>query len=193
MNLKRIAVVAFAAIAALSLCACNEYKEAQDSFYGEMGGLMSEANDLKDSINENIYGTSDYLQSSTTAPGDAVLDAKDAADISAACKELYSGIISGDINDDMTNTGGMNLSRTLPSAGETAAERKKSAGLFTVSDAISFSGKSISVDNMFYVTSAFGAYENGDIIAGSDPVAEGRSSSLTRLTPQTTLGELYGI
>ncbi len=47
------------------LCACNEYKEAQDEFQGGITSMMSEANDLKSTLDEQASGVNDFYNDIT--------------------------------------------------------------------------------------------------------------------------------
>ncbi len=52
-------------IMCILLCACNEYKEAQDEFQGGLTSMMSEANDLKSVIDEQASGVNDFYNDVT--------------------------------------------------------------------------------------------------------------------------------
>ncbi|MBQ8133428.1 MAG: hypothetical protein IJ192_03315 [Clostridia bacterium] len=60
--MKKIVVCLLLCILAVgSLCACNEYKEAQDEFADNMTSMMSEANDLKSTFDEYADGVNSAL------------------------------------------------------------------------------------------------------------------------------------
>lgn len=84
---RLIMVTAIGTIAALMLCACNEYKQAQDEFTGEVNGLISEAQDLKSQIDEHV---SEFNEAASQI-SDAVSDLKSAVgEVSETLNRLNS-------------------------------------------------------------------------------------------------------
>lgn len=57
-----IAAVTAGAVAAMALCSCNEYKEAQDDFASNITSLMSEAQDIGSELNEH---TSEFQEAAS--------------------------------------------------------------------------------------------------------------------------------
>lgn len=62
-NTKKIIIAVSAAVlAAVALCSCNEYKDAQDEFASNVTSLMSEANDLRSEIDQH---TSEFQEAAS--------------------------------------------------------------------------------------------------------------------------------
>ena len=187
--LRKSLILILSAAAAVAVTGCNEYKQGQDELKQGADSMLGEVSELKDVISEAIHGTSDYSEKETSA-SDTISPEKsrqDAYNIENACKTFYSSVVSGTLNDDMSN---MKFSRQLPSAGASQSERKNAAALFTVKDALLNYGENISTENIFYVVNEFSGCKKGTILSGYDSKAEGHSADMRRLTPEITLSEI---
>lgn len=60
-----ISVVVMSIVMGIILCACNEYKEAQDEFQSGLTSMMSEAGDLKSTFDEHTSGVNEFYNDIT--------------------------------------------------------------------------------------------------------------------------------
>lgn len=67
--MKKITVIVLTVLLSIMMCiivgACNEYKDAQDEFQSGLTSMMSEAGDLKSTIDEQASGVNDLYNAVT--------------------------------------------------------------------------------------------------------------------------------
>ncbi len=140
------------------------------------------------------------INSATTSSGQS-----NASSLNNACKEYYSGVVSGTINskskvNDATFAPPSSVSLPAPTASQTT--RESAAKLSQVKDAQAYSGLAINVDDMYFVDCAAikegtkevakaGTifYKDDSVVAAT--IATAGQTTLVKVTDDTTMQKLY--
>ncbi|MBQ8132833.1 MAG: hypothetical protein IJ192_00220 [Clostridia bacterium] len=199
--MKKLAVMVLVGMMAFAMCACDELKEAQESLNSDFNSMLGEASELKDTVDETIYGSSstvndeeseNFQGSNTDNQLKINLSKQDALTLSSAVKTFYSSVVSGKLNSESEDAIRAELSAELPAKDESTAEKTQKAMKFTIDDVIRYEKlNDISIDEMCFADQGFGTHQQGDILSKSDPDIQGYENYVSDLKRQTTLGRLF--
>lgn len=118
--------------------------------------------------------------------------ASDASNLHNACKTVYSGVKSGTITTSDKDAAGSPCSwAAAPNASST--DRTTKANAVTIDQVQAYNGTAISLDDMYYVTTAD---KSKNVTVGtivfSDTGKAPDGITATKLTDKTSLGTIYG-
>lgn len=127
------------------------------------------------------------INSATQSSGES-----DASTLNNGCKTVYSGVKSGTITTSDTDAAGAKCSWAAdPNA--SATTRTTKANAVTIENVQAYNGTAISLDDMYYVTTA-DPEKNVTVgtVVFSDTGKAPEGISATKLAKTTTLGTIYG-
>ena len=129
------------------------------------------------------------INSATTSSGES-----DAATLNSGCKTVYSGVKSGTITNDDTDSAGTKITWAA-AKNASATDRTDAANKVTIDQVQLYNGTAISLDDMYYVTLADTSKNVtvGTIVfsdTGSAP--DGITATGLKNSGSTTLGTIYG-
>lgn len=161
MKIKRLLAVSLLAAVTCSVFISTGCSKVQE--------LADKAEGAVSEIGNNIVNFEDNITGGLT---------EEARNLDASVKDFYAGVVSGEINE---TTAGYLVTAPLPDQKATSYERTEAANALTILSAIEWQG----------MTSRYSSEVVSKLVFSEGSIKPANSASGTKLSLDTTLGELF--